>query len=84
MKYLCLGYLDEKEWDKISESERSALIKKRFVLRKNGHFVGVEAPQSARSANTLRWKNGKVSITDGPYVETKEQLGGNFRARQTV
>ena len=46
------------------------------VLRKNGHFVGGEALQSARNATTLRWKNGKVSITDGPYAETKEQLGG--------
>jgi hypothetical protein len=46
------------------------------VLRKNGHFAGGEALQSARNAATLRWKSGKVSITDGPYAETKEQLGG--------
>ena len=46
------------------------------VLRKNGHFVGGEALQSAQSAIILRWKNGKVSVTDGPYAETKEQLGG--------
>src|SRR5499433_3218358 len=64
----------------MSESERNALIDECFVyddvLRKNGHFVGGEALQSARNATTLRWKNGKVSITDGPYAETKEQLGG--------
>ena len=46
------------------------------VLRKNGHFAGGEALQGAQTATTLRWKNGKVSITDGPYAETKEQLGG--------
>ncbi|MGH9883641.1 MAG: YciI family protein, partial [Pyrinomonadaceae bacterium] len=46
------------------------------VLRKNGHFVGGEALQSARTATTLRYQNGKVLITDGPFAETKEQLGG--------
>src|SRR4029077_6788214 len=46
------------------------------VLRKNGHFVGGEALQSPRNAATLRWENGKVFVTDGPYAETKEQLGG--------
>ena len=46
------------------------------VLRKNGHFVGGEALQSPRNAATLRWKNGKVLVTDGPYAEAKEQLGG--------
>jgi hypothetical protein len=80
MKYICLGYLDEKKWETMSEGERNALIDGYFayddVLRKNGHFVGGEALQSAESATILRWKNGKVSITDGPYAETKEQLGG--------
>ena len=80
MKYICLGYLDEKKWKTMSESEQNALMDECFayddVLRKNGHFVGGEALQSARNATTLRWKNGKVSITDGPYAETKEQLGG--------
>ena len=80
MKYICLGYLDEKKWETISESEQNALMDECFayddVLRKSGHFVGGEALQSARNATTLRWKKGKVSITDGPYAETKEQLGG--------
>lgn len=80
MKYICLGYLDEKNWEKMSESERNALVDECFayddVLRENGHFVGGEALQSARNATTLQWKNGKVSITDGPFTETKEQLGG--------
>ena len=64
----------------MSESERNAMVDECFtyddVLRKNGHFAGGEALQGPNSATTLRWKNGKVSITDGPYAETKEQLGG--------
>jgi len=80
MKYICLGYMEEKKWDAMSEAERDAFIKECFayddVLRKNGHFVGGEALQSVRNATTLRWQNGKVSVTDGPFAETKEQLGG--------
>lgn len=80
MKFICLGYFDEKKFESLSESERNASIDECLsyddVLRKNGHFAGGEALQSAHSAATLRWKNGKVSITDGPYAETKEQLGG--------
>lgn len=80
MKYICLGYMDPKKWETMSESERNAMMDECFayddVLRKKGHFVGGEALQSGQNAATLRWKNGKVSITDGPYAETKEQLGG--------
>jgi hypothetical protein len=80
MKYVCLGYFDEKQWDALSESEQNALMDECFaydeVLRKNGHFAGGEALQSPRNASTVRWKNGKVSVTDGPYAERKEQLGG--------
>ena len=80
MKYICLGYIDEDKWQGISENERNAFMDRCFeyddVLRKNGHFAGGDALQSARNAVTLRWENGKVSITDGPYAETKEQLGG--------
>ena len=80
MKYICLGYIEEKKWETMPENERNAMMDECFayddVLRKNGHFVGGEALQSPRNATTLRWKNGKVSISDGPYAETKEQLGG--------
>jgi hypothetical protein len=80
MKYICLGYIEEKKWETMSESERNAMLDECFayddMLRKNGHFAGGEALQSPRNATTLRWQNGKVSITDGPYAETKEQLGG--------
>lgn len=80
MKFICLGYIEEKKWETISENERNAMMDECFsyddVLRKKGHFVGGEALQSARSAVTLRWQNDKVLVTDGPYAETKEQLGG--------
>jgi hypothetical protein len=82
MKYICLGYFDEKKWETMSESDRNAMTDECFayddVLRKNGNFVGGEALQSARNAATLQRKDGKVSVTDGPYAETKEQLGGFF------
>jgi len=80
MKYSCLGYIDEKKWDAMSESEPNAFVDECFayddVLRKNGHFVGGEALDSPRNATNLRFRNGKVSVTDSPFVETKEQLGG--------
>ena len=80
MKYICLGYMDEKKWDTMSGNERNFFLDECFTyddeLRRNGHFVGGEALQSPRNAATVRYRNGKVSITDGPYTETKEQLGG--------
>ena len=80
MKFLCLSYLDEEKIDLLSESERATFIKECFAydraLREKGNFVRLEALQSARNAKTLRHRNGNVSITDGPYAETKEQIGG--------
>jgi len=80
MKYVCLGYMDPNKWGSKSESERNAFIDECFdyddVLRRDGHFVGGEALQGPQGATTLRFQNGRVSITDGPYAETKEQLGG--------
>lgn len=81
MKFICLGYADEKLFDAMSDSEREALIEKCSAyedrLRRGGHWTGVGAAlQSSRAAKTLRFKGGKVLVTDGPYAETKEQLGG--------
>ena len=81
MKFFCLSYLDDKKFEIMSESERESFIKECFaydnnVLRKNGHFIRLEALQSASNAKTLRHRNGKASVTDGPYTETKEQIGG--------
>lgn len=80
MKFICLGYYDEDAWNTLSEREQKTLMDECFdyddLLRKGGHFAGGEALQSARSAVTLRFQGGKVVVTDGPFAETKEQLGG--------
>jgi hypothetical protein len=80
MKYLCLGYHDEDQWAAMSEGDRKALIEEgaayEDLLRKGEHVVETRALRGARSATTLRFDNGKVLVTDGPFAETKEQLGG--------
>jgi hypothetical protein len=80
MKYICLGYYDRAKHQSLTESERNAMFDACFDyddhLRANGHWVGGEALQPKETALTLYWKNGKVATTDGPYAETKEQLGG--------
>jgi len=77
MKYICLGYIQPDKLENMSESERNAMVDECFTyddeLRKNGHFAAGEA---LGAAMTVYWKNGKVAVTDGPYAETKEQLGG--------
>lgn len=80
MKYICLGYIEPDKFESMSETERNAFVDECFSyddeLRNNGHFAGGDALQPPQTATTLRWANGKVSITDGPYAETKEQIGG--------
>ena len=80
MKYICLGYMEAGKFETMSESERNTFVDGCFtyddVLRKNGHFAGGEALQPASAAVTLRFQGGKVIVTDGPYAETKEQIGG--------
>ena len=80
MKFICLGYIEDKKWETMSESDRNAMMDECFtyddLLRKNGHFVGGEALQGPAEAVTLRWRDGKAAVTDGPYAETKEQVGG--------
>ena len=80
MKYVCLGYIEAGKFENMTESGRNAMVDGCFayddVLRRNGHFAGGEALQPASSAVTLRFRGGKVTVTDGPYAETKEQIGG--------
>jgi len=80
MKFICLGYYDEKAWESMPEKDVYAFMDECFdyddVLRKGGHFAGGEALQGAQTAKTLTWKNGKAVVTDGPFAETKEILGG--------
>ena len=80
MKYICLGYLEPGKFENMSESERNNVLDECFSyndeLRKNGYLLAEEPLQPPDTAVTLDWKNGKVAVTDGPYAETKEQLGG--------
>jgi len=80
MKYICLGYMDPNRFKDTPESEMNGMMDQCFayddVLRSNGNFKGGEALQGPDTATTLRWSNGKVAVTDGPFTETKEQLGG--------
>jgi hypothetical protein len=80
MKYVCLGYIEQGKFENMADNERDAMVDRCFdyddVLRRNGHFAGGEALQPANAAVTLRFKSGKVTVTDGPFAETKEQIGG--------
>jgi len=75
MKYLCLVYLDEKRMDELPDEDCVAYD---AAIRKSGHCVASEALQSIETATTVRVRNGKVSVTDGPFAETKEQLAGFY------
>jgi hypothetical protein len=80
MRYVCLGYLEPGKFEGMTEDERNAVFDDCFEyndhLRANGHLVAEVSLQPPETALTLYWKNGKVATTDGPYTETKEQLGG--------
>ena len=80
MKYICLGYIQPGKFENMTETERHAMLDECFAyddqLRADGHFAAGEALQSPHAAMTLHWEKGKVAVTDGPYAETKEQLGG--------
>jgi hypothetical protein len=75
MKYLCLVYLDEKRLSAVPDRECQACGDS---LREKGRLVAAEALQSVQTATTVRVRNGKVSVTDGPFAETKEQLAGFY------
>src|SRR5271156_22300 len=80
MKYVCLGFIDEAALAQIPQADQQRMFDECFayddVLRRGGHFLGGEALDSACNAVTLRMKAGEVQVTDGPFVETKETLGG--------
>ena len=82
MRYLCLIYSNEKDMGAMSQSEMDALMKEYFAftddIQKSGHHLGGEALQPVETATTVRVRNGKISTTDGPFAETKEQLGGYY------
>ena len=75
MKYLCLVYLDEKRLDELPDEDCVAYD---TAIRKSGHCIASEALESVQTATTVRVRNDKVAVTDGPFAETKEQLAGFY------
>ncbi len=82
MRYLCLIYYDEKDLNALSRRERETLSKESFgyceTLRQKGQFIAAEPLEPVHTATTVRVRSGKTAATDGPFAETKEQLGGFF------
>ena len=82
MKYLCIAYEEQRKLDELSKSDWQALRQETLdyveSLRKRGRLIITHALQSARTASTVRVRGGKLSVTDGPFAETKEQIGGFF------
>ena len=75
MKYLCLVYLDEKRLDELPDEDCVAYD---TAIRKSGQCVASEALESVQTATTVRVRNGKLAVTDGPFADTKEQLAGFY------
>jgi hypothetical protein len=87
MKYLCLIYDEEKKLHSMTTAEMDALMGEYFAftdeLAKSGHMLGGNDLQPVQNATTVRVRNGKTLTTDGPFAETKEQLGGYFLVEAT-
>ena len=82
MKYLCLIYENEKSWETMPKEQADAIMGEYFAftdgIRQSGHYVAGDALHPTTTATTVRVRNGKISTTDGPFAETKEQLGGYY------
>jgi hypothetical protein len=80
MQYLCMVLVDEKKLNAMSESELQALDDASLAydetLQKKGHLLAARALESVNTATVVRVRSGKVSVTDGPFAETHEQIGG--------
>jgi hypothetical protein len=80
MKYVCLVYLVEKEMNGMTKRESDTCTDESLAyddaLRRSGHLIVAHALQPVEAATTVRVRNGKMSTTDGPFAETKDQLGG--------
>ena len=87
MKYLCLIYDEEKRLHAMTKSEMDALMREYFAFTKaieaSGNMLGGNDLQPVQTATTVRVRNGRVSTTDGPFAETKEQLGGYYLIEAT-
>jgi hypothetical protein len=87
VKYLCLIYDDESKWATMAPAEAEAMLGEYFAftedIKKGGQYLGGEALQPTQTATTVRVRNGRISTTDGPFAETKEQLGGYYLVEAT-
>jgi hypothetical protein len=82
MRYLCTIFFDEKKLDALSDAELQALQDATHAcedtLQKSGHFIAAQVLEPVHVATTVRVRSGRVSVTDGPFAETNEQIGGFF------
>ena len=82
MKYLCLIYSDENQWQKLPKAETDKMMGEFFnftdSIKASGHYLGSNRLQPTPAATTVRIRDGKLSTTDGPFAETREQLGGYY------
>jgi hypothetical protein len=82
MKYLCLIYENEALWATMTKEEGDKMMREYFAFtndtKTSGHYVAGEALQPVASASTVRIRKDKLTTTDGPFAETKEQLGGFY------
>ena len=82
MKYLCLAYEAEETFNSMSRAEWDMVREETLAyvdsMKKSGHLIDARPLRSAKGAATLKVRNGQLSVTDGPFAETKEQLGGYF------
>jgi hypothetical protein len=87
MKYLCLIYGEEAGWTTRSNQEREQMTAEYMAytddIRRSNHYVAGEALMPIATASTVRVRNGKLQTTDGPFAETKEQLGGFYLIEAT-
>jgi hypothetical protein len=82
MRYMLLIYSKEAQWDAMTEAERGTVFQEYMTftdaIRKSGHYKAGDPLQPTTSATTVRVKDGKTVTTDGPFAETREQLGGYY------
>ncbi len=82
MKYLCLIYSDETQWPKLPKADAEKMMGEYYEftdsIKASGHFLGSNRLQPTHTATTVRIRDGKMSTTDGPFAETREQLGGYY------
>src|SRR5262245_27105724 len=82
MQYLCLIYSDETMWPRMSKEDAESMMAEYMAftakVKESGHYLGGNRLQPTHTSTSVRVRNGNLSATDGPFAETKEQLGGYY------